>query len=257
VEKNSQVEPKKSKVVMVMAAMLAMFQQIKGTKPRVRGWNPNGSMKVRTGTFRGYGMSGKVRPLVKFHGHGFALILCLTALCWPARAQTVTSSTSTTAPPASVAGFNLGNIVYQVFQVGTSNLLKRVDGMGGYGIMWDRIARKSTEAYERGGIGGVGGEVFSHRFSNGVTIFGDVDYGVMDEPDVARQIVSSGFGGKIPIGAGVQNALNAVGDFKDQLPGVSIVPVNPRIIQWRIGFLTRTDAFTPGVGGQVSIPIGN
>jgi len=60
---NGMVEPKKSKIALVMAAMLAMFQNIKGTKPRVIGWNPDGSMKFRTGTFRGFGMFGRSRSI--------------------------------------------------------------------------------------------------------------------------------------------------------------------------------------------------
>jgi hypothetical protein len=43
-------KPQKSLVSIAMSAAVAMFQGIKGTRPRVRGWTTEGNMRFRAGT---------------------------------------------------------------------------------------------------------------------------------------------------------------------------------------------------------------
>lgn len=46
------VESQKSNIALVMAAALTMFTAIKGTKPRVKGFDGEGRMRFRIGTHR-------------------------------------------------------------------------------------------------------------------------------------------------------------------------------------------------------------
>ncbi len=62
-DKNAQVDQKKSRIAIVFAAAMAAFQAIQGTKPRMKGIHEDGNIRFRRGTHRGFGMFGRVKDI--------------------------------------------------------------------------------------------------------------------------------------------------------------------------------------------------
>lgn len=179
---------------------------------------------------------------------------------FPVKEAVVTTTTNvTTAATAKAPAVSAGDAIYNMLSVNETNLVKRIELYGGYGVMWNRVGRKDAEAVSKGAVTGVQGDLFSHRWGNGWLITGGGGYGVMLDNESQRtlQTLSAGFGGNIPIGSTLRTDLGALSDVKDTTPLVKYAPVSPRVIGWHLGFMTRPDVFTPGGYIQASIPIGN
>lgn len=144
------------------------------------------------------------------------------------------------------------NIVYMILSTNDAN---HVETLGGYAVIPHSFRKFDTA--ERGPFAGVQIDYVNHTFKDGNTVHAGPVWGVIDEPDVTRNIIGIGTSTDwVKFPNPVQTFLGWLQSQKDSTPVVRAAPIQPAKLHTQVAIITPADRIQLGIEGSISMPLG-